>query len=46
MAKINEITMSEIVDRAVELGFPTKRAKAKHTSTGISPEKCVLMNLF
>ena len=31
MAKINEMTMSEIVDRAVELGFPTKKSKGTIT---------------
>ena len=29
MAKISEMTMSEIVDRAVELGFPTKKSKGE-----------------
>ena len=28
-AKINEMTMTEIVDRAVELGFPQRKAKGE-----------------
>ena len=27
--KINEMTMTEIVDRAVELGFPQRKAKGE-----------------
>ena len=29
MANINEMTMTEIVDRAVELGFPMRKAKGE-----------------
>ena len=32
--KINEMTMTEIVNRAVELGFPMRKRRAKCISTG------------
>ena len=39
MANINEMTMTEIVDRAVELGFPMRKAKVKFSITGTAAVK-------